>query len=368
MIEIDAKSVVAELSDKDQANKKVILIDIRRDDELAGTSVAGAVHMPRDMLEINLAQQGISKETTIYLLCQSGQRSRFAAGALRHFGYSDTWSVEGGFLAWRERNLPLQSIPYLDASLRQRFARQLSLSDFGIEGQYRLNRANVLLIGAGGLSSPAALYLAAMGVGTIQIVDDDQVELSNLQRQILHTEAMVGKPKVLSAAQRLNSINKEVKVLTHQRKFDDECGDLVRDADVVINGADNFTARYTVNDLCLRYAKPMIDGSVLEMEGQLSVFCHPDGPCYRCLYPEPPPADIAPSCVMAGVLGVVPGVIGILQALEAVKLIAGVGQPLIGRLLSFDAAAGAFRELRFLREDTCCCSSLQNELSREALA
>ena len=358
MINVNSEQVSTDiLSRKDQK----FLIDIRRDEEVGGTTAAGAVHIPRDVLEMQLTDAGVNNDSTVYLMCQSGERSRYAAQALRHFGYTDTWSVSGGFREWKQNGLPLQKLPYLDEPQRKRFARQLSLGEFGLQGQSSLATANVLLIGAGGLSSPAALYLAAMGVGTLQIIDDDDVELSNLQRQILHNELTVGKPKVESAAQTLGSINSGVDVQIHQQKFTQDCAELVKDADVVINGADNFNARYTANDLCLMHGTPLVDGAVLEMEGQLSVFCHQGGPCYRCLYPETPPSSLAPSCVMAGVLGVVPGVIGTLQALEAVKLISNVGTPLSGTLVNFDARNSSFRQISFTREPDCLCSERASE-------
>ncbi len=354
MVNVTAESVASKM---DTHYAGSFLLDIRRDEEVLGVTAAHAVHVPRDMLEIKLAETGIESNSTVYLMCQSGERSRYAAQALRHFGYANTWSMEGGFRHWKQQGLPLQSVPYLDRAQRDRFASQLALGEFGLNGQSALGNANVLLIGAGGLSSPAALYLAAMGVGTLQIIDDDTVELSNLQRQIMHSEETVGAPKVKSAAESLGRINSDVTIQTIQRKFDSDCGELVKNADVVINGADNFAVRYAANDLCLAHGTPLVDGSVLEMEGQLSVFCHDGGPCYRCLYPETPPASIAPSCVMAGVLGVVPGVIGTLQALEAVKLITNTGTPLSGVLQNFDARTSAFQTISFSREPDCLCST-----------
>jgi len=248
-----------------------------------------------------------------------------------------------------------------------RYARHIVLREVGGPGQRAIRDAKVLVVGAGGLGAPALQYLAAAGVGTIGVIDDDVVELSNLQRQVIHSEKTLGLHKVESAAARMRDLNSVITVETVARRFDDTCGDLISDVDLVINGADNFSARYTLNDLCLEFGKPLIDGAVLEMEGQVSVFCHPDGgPCYRCLYPETPPADLAPSCAAAGVLGVVPGTIGMLQALEAAKLLAGFGKPLVGRLLSFDATESSFEEIAFSKDPTCMCNRTCVALERGA--
>lgn len=333
-----------------------VLIDIRRPDEVADLTVHNARVIPRDMLEIELERDGLPAETTVLLICQSGMRSAYAARALRHLGWPDSHSVTGGFAKWAEDGRPVKRLPFLDDTSRKRYARHLSLPEVGLDGQARLGAARVAMIGAGGLGAPAALYLAAMGVGFIRLIDDDVVELSNLQRQVIHSEDTLGVEKVTSAAQRMQALNSAITIETVSRRFDEGCRDLIADVDLVINGADNFAARYTLNDMCLDLGKPLIDGAVLEMEGQLSVFCHPDGgPCYRCLYPETPPGELAPSCVAAGVLGVVPGTIGILQALEAAKLLAGFGTPLIGRLLTFDATDTSFAEISFARDPTCRC-------------
>lgn len=333
-----------------------LMIDIRRAEEVADLTVKNARVIPRDMLEIELVRDGLAPESTILLMCQSGARSVYAAKALRSLGWMDTYSVTGGFSQWKQDGRDVEKLPYLDEASRKRYARHLSLPEIGGDGQARLSNSRVTMIGAGGLGAPAALYLAAMGIGFIRLVDDDVVELSNLQRQVIHSEGTLGTEKVKSAAARIQELNSSIMVETVARRFDEDCIDLIADVDLVINGADNFVARYVLNDMCLKLGKPLIDGAVLEMEGQLSVFCHPDGgPCYRCLYPETPPADLAPSCVSAGVLGVVPGTIGILQALEAAKLLAGFGNPLIGRLLTFDAASTSFAEIAFTKDPTCRC-------------
>jgi molybdopterin/thiamine biosynthesis adenylyltransferase/rhodanese-related sulfurtransferase len=333
-----------------------LLIDIRRPDEVRDLTAENAQVTPRDMLEIELERDGVAGDQTILLMCQSGLRSRYAAKALRHLGWPNAYSVTGGFSQWLGDKRPLKTVAFLDDASRKRYARHLSLPEIGIEGQAKLKKARVAMIGAGGLGAPAALYLAAMGVGFIRLIDDDVVELSNLQRQVIHAETTLGDAKVASAAQRIAELNSDIEVEAIARRFDGQCGDLLEDVDLVINGADNFAARYTLNDMCLELGKPLVDGAVLEMEGQVSVFCHPDGgPCYRCLYPEVPPSDLAPSCVAAGVLGVVPGTIGVLQALEAAKLLAGFGEPLVGRLLTFDATTSAFSEVSFAQESHCTC-------------
>jgi molybdopterin/thiamine biosynthesis adenylyltransferase/rhodanese-related sulfurtransferase len=341
------------------AEEGAAFIDIRRIEEVANRSPRSAFNIPRDMLEVELTRQSMPKQRQILLLCQSGVRSRYAAQALRHFGWENAWSVAGGFLAWDAEQKPVSDVPYLDTESRKRFARHLSLAEVGVLGQAKLAQARIAIVGAGGLGTPAALYLTAMGVGYIRLIDHDVVELSNLQRQVLHSETSIGISKVKSASAMLNKLNGRVVIDAVCRRFDETCGDLISDVDLVINGADNFDARYLLNDLCLASKVPMIDGAVLEMEGQLSVFCHPDGgPCYRCLYPEPPPQALAPSCVAAGVLGVVPGTIGVLQALEAAKLIVGFGEPLIGKILGFDARTSEFNLIHFDFDPTCTCCSI----------
>ena len=338
-----------------------VMIDIRRPEEVAGRTVRGARLIQRDMLEVELNRDGVPADTQLLLMCQSGLRSHYAAQALRHLGWPDSWSVTGGFSAWRAEERPQEDLPYLSPEDRKRYARHLNLPEMGTKGQARLANARIAVIGAGGLGAPALLYLAAMGVGYIRLIDDDIVEFSNLQRQVIHSEKTLSQPKVQSAAEVMRALNSAINVETVERRFDETCADLISDVDLVLNGADNFSARYLLNDLCIARGKPLIDGAVLELEGQLSVFCHPDGgPCYRCLYPETPPADLAPSCVEAGVLGVVPGVIGILQALEAAKLLAGFGEPLVGRLLTLDAVSTKFEEIAFSVDPTCRCQSAQN--------
>ena len=350
MVDITRDAVDAALSEG------AVLIDIRRPEEVGSQTAQNARVIQRDILEMELEKTALPPDTKVLLMCQSGLRSRYAAQALRHMGWKDSWSVVGGFSGWLGDKRPLEILPYLSSEDRSRYARHLSLPEVGLAGQARLAQSRVTVVGAGGLGAPALLYLAAMGVGFIRLVDDDSVELSNLQRQVIHSEQTLGTSKVDSAAGMMRALNGAITVETVERRFDENCADLIADVDLVLNGADNFKARYLLNDICLEHGKPLIDGAVLEMEGQLSVFCHPDGgPCYRCLYPETPPADLAPSCVAAGVLGVVPGTIGILQALEAAKILAGFGEPLVGRLLTFDAATTRFEEIAFKADTTCRC-------------
>lgn len=294
------------------------------------------------------------------MICQSGKRSAHTAAILRTHGYAHVASVAGGTSAWASAGLPLvrPTLPADEQDFLERYSRHLRLSQVGLEGQRRLARARVLLIGAGGLGSPAAFYLAAAGVGYLRIADDDVVDRSNLQRQILHTEDSVGTAKVDSAARRIAALNPRVDIEAVQtRVAADNVEALLQDVDVVVDGADNFPARYLLNDACVKFAKPLVYGAVQQFEGQVSVFDagrhRGHAPCYRCLFPEPPPPEFAPSCAEAGVLGVLPGVIGLLQATEAIKLLLGIGDGLTGRLLSFDALAMRFRDIRLPPDPHC---------------
>lgn len=328
-------------------------IDIRRPDEVSGLSAKSAILIPRDMLEIEIAKRQIDKTHPVVVMCQSGVRSKYAAHALQALGYQDAVSLAGGFNAWLNQGLETQLTPYLAPDEMDRYARHLSLDEIGTAGQARLKAATVGLIGAGGLGSPAALYLAAMGIGKLVIFDPDVVESSNLQRQILHSEEAVGDAKVDSARKRIEALNPKCTVETHFKRADATQKDILAQCHVILNGADNFAARHALNDICLELDIPLVDGAVLEMEGQVSVFNHDGGPCYRCLYPTTPPTHLAPSCAEAGVLGVVPGVIGVLQALEVAKLIAGFGEPLSGRLLCFNANSAEFSSFSFAKQPDC---------------
>ncbi|WP_407469869.1 molybdopterin-synthase adenylyltransferase MoeB [Xanthomonas campestris pv. raphani] len=337
-----------------------LLIDIRQPHERVSGQAEGALAIAQADLEQAPAQHLPDRDRDILLICQSGKRSAQAAAQLREQGYPHALSVLGGTTAWSRDGLPLvrPTLPSDQVDFLERYSRHLRLPQVGIDGQQRLARARVLLIGAGGLGSPAAFYLAAAGVGHLRMADDDVVDRSNLQRQILHTEDSVGVAKVVSAAQRIAALNPRVQVDAIQTRVTaSNVEALLQDVDVVVDGADNFAARYLLNDACVKLGKPLVYGAVQQFEGQLSVFDagrhRGQLPCYRCLFPEPPPPEFAPSCAEAGVLGVLPGVIGLLQATEAIKLLIGLGDSLAGRLLSFDALAMRFREIRLPPDPQC---------------
>lgn len=337
-----------------------LLIDIRQPHERVSGQAEGALAIAQADLEQAPAQHLPDRDCDILLICQSGKRSAQTAAQLREQGYPHALSVLGGTTAWSRDGLPLvrPTLPPDEVDFLERYSRHLRLPQVGIDGQQRLARARVLLIGAGGLGSPAAFYLAAAGVGHLRMADDDVVDRSNLQRQILHTEDSVGVAKVVSAAQRIAALNPRVQVDAIQTRVTaSNVEALLQDVDVVVDGADNFAARYLLNDACVKLGKPLVYGAVQQFEGQLSVFDagrhRGQLPCYRCLFPEPPPPEFAPSCAEAGVLGVLPGVIGLLQATEAIKLLLGLGDSLAGRLLSFDALAIRFREIRLPPDPQC---------------
>jgi adenylyltransferase/sulfurtransferase len=294
------------------------------------------------------------KGRPVVLYCAGGARSAFAAKALEELGYADVASVAGGFGAWKGAGLPWDVPRTLTADQRRRYGRHLTLPEVGEAGQRRLLDAKVLLVGAGGLGSPAALYLAAAGVGTLGIVDADVVDDSNLQRQVIHATDRVGTPKVESARTAIEALNPDVTVVPHRTRLAKENAlELLAPYELVVDGSDNFATRYLVNDACVLLGKPNVHGSIFRFEGQATVFAAGRGPCYRCLFPEPPPPELAPNCAEAGVLGLLPGVIGLLQATEAAKLILGIGEPLIGRLLVYDALRADFRELKIDRDPDC---------------
>ena len=332
------------------------LVDVRDSGERASGMAEGAIGIDRAALEDNPGGHLPDREGEILLICQSGQRSMRAAEALAATGYRNLASVVGGTTAWQAAGLPM--VRAIDDDFAERYSRHLRLPEVGLEGQKRLAASRVLLVGAGGLGSPAAFYLAAAGVGTLRLVDDDVVDRSNLQRQILHTDARVGAAKVASAAATLSALNPRTRLEPMRERITSGNVERVLDqVDVVIDGADNFAARYLLNDACVKLGKPLVYGAVHRFEGQLSVFDagrhRGDAPCYRCLFPEPPPPEAAPNCSQAGVLGVLPGVIGLLQATEAIKLLLGLGEPLVGRLLHFDALAMRFRETRLQADPDC---------------
>ena len=340
-----------------------VLIDVRAEHERALGMAEGARGIERAKLEAAAHMHLTDLGAEVLLICQSGQRSQLAAQALALQGYRNLASVEGGTSAWQAAGLPMVE-PDIDADFSERYSRHLRLPEVGLDGQRKLEGARVLLVGAGGLGSPAAFYLAAAGVGTLRLVDDDVVDRSNLQRQILHTDARIGVAKVESAAVALSALNPRTLIeAMAERVTSDNVECLLEGIDVVIDGADNFPVRYLLNDACVKLGKPLVYGAVHRFEGQVSVFDagrrRGEVPCYRCLFPEPPPPDAAPNCSEAGVLGVLPGVIGMLQATEAIKLILGIGEPLRGRLLQFDALAMRFRETRLAPDNDCvvCAAS-----------
>lgn len=337
-----------------------LLVDVRESHERAGGMAEGALGIAMGQLQANPGAHLPAPAREILLICQSGRRSLDVAVALHAQGYTRVASVRGGTQAWRACQLPMvQPLQRADErDFNERYARQLQLPQVGTAGQQRLAQARVLVIGAGGLGSPASFYLAAAGVGRLRIADDDRVERSNLHRQILHTEAAVGEPKVLSARARLLALNPGVQVEAVQARVDSGNVDALLDGvDVVLDGSDNFPLRYLLNDACIKHAKPLVYGAVERFSGQVSVFDagrqRGMAPCYRCLFPEPPPAALAPNCAEAGVLGVLPGLVGLLQATEVLKLLLGIGEPLVGRLLGLDALGMHFRQTR-LRPDPEC--------------
>ena len=336
-----------------------LLIDVREDHERELGMAEGAVGVARDELQRTPHQYIADQMAEVLLICQSGGRSMLAVEQLQRLGYPNVVSVRGGTSMWQAEGLPLtRPAGQVDTDFHERYSRHLKLPEIGAKGQRRLEAATAVVVGAGGLGSPAAFYLAAAGVGRLRIVDDDVVDRSNLQRQILHADADTGLPKVDSAETRLSALNPRVDIEpVRERMTSDNVERLLLDADVVVDGADNFPVRYLLNDACVQLHKPLVYGAVHRFEGQVSVFDagrqRGRAPCYRCLFPEPPPADAAPNCSEVGVLGVLPGVIGLLQATEATKLLLGLGEPLTGRLLHFDALSMRFRETRLAPDPDC---------------
>lgn len=341
------------------------MIDVRGDHERALGMADGAIGIERAALEADPGDLLPDLDAEILLVCQRGQRSQQCAVVLQQRGYRNIASVVGGTEAWDAAGLPMQRAD-IDADFSDRYSRHLRLPEVGLDGQKRLQAARVLMVGAGGLGSPAAFYLAAAGVGTLRIADDDVVDLSNLQRQILHTDSRIGMPKVDSAAIALSALNPRTTIEAINERITAANVERILDGmDVVIDGGDNFPVRYLLNDACVKLGKPLVYGAVHRFEGQVSVFDagrqRGEAPCYRCLFPEPPPPEAAPNCSEAGVLGVLPGVIGMLQATEAIKLILGIGESLLGRLLQFDALAMRFRETRLAADPACAVCAPKRE-------
>jgi molybdopterin/thiamine biosynthesis adenylyltransferase/rhodanese-related sulfurtransferase len=334
------------------------LIDVREPDEVAQGSPVGAHRIVRGFLELRIEDAVGDLQRPVLLLCAGGTRSLFAAEGLRQLGYKDVRSVAGGFNGWKNDGLPVEVPRALSERDRERYSRHLLMPEVGEKGQLRLLESRVLLIGAGGLGSPAALYLAAAGVGKLGVVDMDTIERSNLQRQILHTDERTGTSKVESALETLRALNPDIELAGHEARLDARnVEEIFRGYQVVVDGSDNFATRYLVNDACVRLDLPNVHGSIFRFEGQVSVFWprYPArrGPCYRCLYPAPPPPELAPSCEEAGVLGVLPGVIGTLEAVETLKLLLGIGDPLVGRLLHYDALRQRVTELALAPDPAC---------------
>ena len=350
-----AKSQIVEI-DTAAAQKRieegnVVVLDVREPDEYEQGALPNALHIPRGHLEAQIEGRAVDRSQTIVVYCAGGVRSAFAAQTLQELGYTDVLSVAGGFGKWKDEGREWRQPVTLTPDQRNRYQRHLLLPEVGIEGQAKLLGAKVLMLGAGGLGSPAALYLAAAGVGTIGIVDMDEVDASNLQRQILHNMDRIGERKVESARKTIAKLNPDVKVNTYDVRLTAEnIIEIMTGYDVVVDGADNFPSRYLLNDASVKLGIPVVHGSIFRFEGMVSVFHPLRGPTYRDMVPEPPPAELAPSCAEAGVLGVLPGIIGSIQALETIKIILDLGDPLIGRILSVDTTEMSFRVFK-LRPD-----------------
>ena len=379
-----ARAEISEI-DANQARERIesgepVVVDVREQDEWDEGHIAGAVHVPRGHLESRIERLAPDTTRPVIVYCSAGNRSAFAAKTLAELGYDDVVSLAGGFTDWKRNGFPVQLQAGLEAPQRARYSRHLLIPEVGEEGQLKLLDSKVLLVGAGGLGSPASLYLAAAGVGRIGIVDADVVDESNLQRQIVHSTESLGEPKVESAKRTIEALNPDVKVVAYNERLTSENIEriLADGWDVIVDGADNFPTRYLVNDASVWHGIQVVHGSIYRFEGQVTVFKpkgvardarHQDaltgrtadgdhladeqGPCYRCLFPTPPPPELAPSCAEGGVLGVLPGVIGSLQASEVLKLALEIGEPLIGRLLLFDALAATFDEVKLRRDPDC---------------
>ncbi len=343
-------------------------IDVREADEVAQGIIPGATAIPRGFLEARIEGAVPDRDAPIVIYCAGGARSAFAAKSLSDLGYTNVVSMSEGFGGWKAAGLPWSTPFQFTAEQQRRYSRHFLLPEIGEVGQQKLLEAKVLLIGAGGLGSPAALYLAAAGVGTLGIIDDDIVDDSNLQRQILHSTDRIGQSKVESARTAINALNPDVEVVAHEIRLNRENAlEIFSRYDVIVDGADNFATRYLVNDACVILGKPNVHGSIFRFEGQTTVFHSEHGPCYRCLFPDPPPPDLAPNCAEAGVLGVLPGIIGVLQAVETIKLVTGIGNPLIGRLVLYDALDASFRELRIDKDPGCPMCANPSQVDMDAI-
>jgi molybdopterin/thiamine biosynthesis adenylyltransferase/rhodanese-related sulfurtransferase len=348
------REITTEEAEAELARPGSVLLDVREPDEYEQGAIAGAVHLPRGNLETSIEGRIPDKSAHVLVMCAGGVRSAFASDTMQQLGYTDVASVAGGFNRWKDEGRAWAAPRSLSPEQRNRYQRHLLLPEVGETGQLKLLDSKVLLLGAGGLGSPAALYLAAAGVGTLGIIDMDVVDASNLQRQILHNTDRIGERKVDSAKKTLTLINPDVNVVTYDVRLGaDNILDIIDGYDVIVDGTDNFPTRYLVNDASLLKRIPVIHGSIFRFEGQVTVFNPYEGPCYRCLLPEPPPAELAPSCSEAGVLGVLPGIVGSLQAVETIKVLLGIGDTLQGRLLAYDALEQSFRTFKVRRDPAC---------------
>ena len=366
--EVDPAEVHGDLSRN--GDSEIVLIDVRESDEWDAGHIPGAKHVPRGHLESRIEAAVRDRDARVVLYCASGNRSAFAAHTLRELlGYERVESMTGGITLWKDRGYEVETPRRLTSEQRERYSRHLLVPEIGLEGQLKLLDAKVLCLGAGGLGSPVALYLAAAGVGTLGIVDDDDVDLSNLQRQVIHTSDRIGVAKVDSAEQTIKGLNPDVDVVKYKTRLDaSNIMEIIEGYDVIVDGVDNFPTRYLLNDATVRLGIPVVSASILGFDGQLSVFAPHEGPCYRCLYPVPPPAELAPSCGANGVLGVLPGTMGLLQATEVVKLVTGAGEPLIGRLLLYEALGPEFTELRVRKDPDCpICSRDPEDISDDEM-
>jgi sulfur-carrier protein adenylyltransferase/sulfurtransferase len=355
---------------KELLQEGVTIVDVREAEELASGLLPGAKHVPRSYLETRIEGIVPDRSAHVILYCASGNRSAYGARTLRDdLGYEHVESMTGGIALWKDRGYEVDVPKTLSPEQRDRYSRHLLIPEIGTDGQQKLLDAKVLLLGAGGLGSATALYLAAAGVGTLGLVDDDVVDLSNLQRQVIHSTQRVGIPKVDSAEESIHALNPDVGVVKYPVRLDaSNIMEIIEGYDVIVDGVDNFPTRYLLNDATVRLKIPVVSASILGFDGQLSVFKPYEGPCYRCLFREPPPAELAPSCGANGVLGVLPGTMGLLQATEVVKLILGIGDPAIGRLLLYDALAATLTEVKVHRDPDCpICSRPPDEISDEEM-
>jgi molybdopterin/thiamine biosynthesis adenylyltransferase/rhodanese-related sulfurtransferase len=355
---------------REQLQTGALVVDVRQDEEWSTGHIPGARHVPKSHLESRIEGVAPDKSQPVILYCASGQRSAWAARTMMEdLGYDHVESMTGGFTLWKDRGYDVDVPRFMSAEQRDRYSRHILLNEVGLEGQQKLLDAKVLLLGAGGLGSPSALYLAAAGVGTLGIVDDDVVDLSNLQRQVIHNSHRVGVSKVDSAEETIQALNPDIKVEKHKLRLGpDNIMDILPNYDIVVDGLDNFPTRYLLNDASVRLRIPVVSAAILGFDGQLSVFKPYEGPCYRCLFPVPPPAELAPSCGANGVIGVLPGTMGLLQATEVIKLILDIGNPAIGRLLMYDALAATMTEVKIRRDPNCpVCSRDPEEITDEEM-